>query len=69
MNICLSVFFPLLYKRYNKLDEYIYTYFFDISIILSKYFFYKLSVSFKKTTNICIFIFNQNQNFIKKYRS
>jgi len=23
-------------------------------------------VSLKKATNICIFIFNQNQNFIKK---
>jgi len=23
-------------------------------------------VSLKKTTNICIFIFNQNQNFLKK---
>jgi len=33
MIIYLSGFFPLSFKKYNKLDEYIYTYHFIISII------------------------------------
>jgi len=40
MNICISVFFPVTFKKYNKLDEYIYTYFFIIPIILLNNFFY-----------------------------
>ena len=73
MNICISVFFPLSYKNYNKLDEYIYTYFFIILIILLNNFFYnkdRCLCHLKKATNIYLFTFNQNQNFIKKkYRS
>jgi len=70
MNIWLSVFFPLLFKKFNKLDEYIYNYFFIIPIILLNSFsIIKIKIIvrvIKKTTNIRIFIFNQNQNFIKK---
>jgi len=31
--IYMSTFFPLSFKKYNKLDEYIYIYFFIISIL------------------------------------
>ena len=34
------LFFHLLFKKNNKLDEYIYTYFFIIPIILLNNFFY-----------------------------
>jgi len=61
MNICIY-FFPLSFKKYNKLDEYIYTYFFIIPIILlKKNSIIKIVVmSLKKATNIYIFTFNQN---------
>jgi len=65
MNI--NVFFPLSLKKYNKLNEYIYTYFFIIPIILLNNFFNNkrlLFVSLKKNNNIYIFTFNQNQHFI-----
>ena len=69
MNIYVC-FFYLSFKKYNKLDAYIYTYFFFIiSIIPLNNFFYNKDccvVSLKKTKNIYIFSFNQNQNFIKK---
>jgi len=59
MYIC---FFPLSFKKYNKLDEYIYTYFFIIPIIpLNNFSIIKIVVmSLKKATNIYIFTFNQN---------
>jgi len=62
MNTCISVFFPLSFKKYNKLDEYIYTYFFIIPIIpLNNVFYNKIVVmSLKKATNIYISTFNQN---------
>jgi len=40
MNTCISDFFPLSFKKYNKLDEYIYTYFFIIQITPLNNFFY-----------------------------
>jgi len=55
MFIC---FFLLLFKKHNKLYEYIYTYFFIIPIILLNNIFYKkrlLFVSLKKATSICNF--------------
>ena len=36
----MSGFFPLSFKKYNKLYKYIYTYFFTIPIILLNNFFY-----------------------------
>jgi len=62
MNTCIYAFFPLSFKKYNKLDEYIYTYFFIIPIIpLNNFCIIKIVVmSLKKTTNIYIFTFNQN---------
>ena len=38
--VCVSIFFPLSFKKCNKLDEYIYTYFFIISLISLNNFFY-----------------------------
>jgi len=40
MNIYMSDFFSLSLKKCNKLDDYIYTYFFIISIIPLNNFFY-----------------------------
>jgi len=40
MNIYFFVFFSLSFKKCNKLDEYIYTYFFIIPIIPLNNFFY-----------------------------
>ena len=40
MNISIFVFLPLLFKKCNKLYEYIYTYFFIIPIIPLNNFFY-----------------------------
>jgi len=36
----MNIFFPLSFKKCNKLDEYIYTYFLIIPIILLNNFFY-----------------------------
>ena len=68
MNISIYVFFPLSFKKYNKLDEYIYTYFFIIPIITLNNFFYNKDCCscLLKKTKINIITFNQNQNFIKK---
>jgi len=44
----MSSFFSLSFKKCNKLDEYIYTYFFIISIILLKNFFYNKDFFFKE---------------------
>jgi len=48
----MNIFFPLSFKMCNKLDEYIYTYFFIIPIIPLNNFFYNkgccLLVSLKK---------------------
>ena len=40
MNIYMSGFFPLSFKKCTKLDKYIYTYFFIIPIIPLNNFFY-----------------------------
>ena len=40
MNIYMSGFFPLSFKKFTKLEKYIYTYFFIIPIIPLNNFFY-----------------------------
>ena len=58
MNICFFCFFPLSFKKYNKLYEYIYTYFFIIPIIPLNYFFYNkivVGVIIKKNLDYIFF--------------
>ena len=59
MNTSIYVFFPLSFKKYNKLDEYIYTYFFIISIIPLNNFFYNKDCCYviKKSNKYLYFYF------------
>jgi len=58
MNTCTFVFFPLSFRKYNKLDEYIYSYFFIIPIIpLNNFFYNKDCYVIKKSNKHLYFYF------------
>ena len=58
------MFFPLLFKKYNKLDEYIYTYFFIICFFL---YYLKIIVRIiKKSNKHLYFYFSSKPKFHKK---
>ena len=58
MNICIYVFSPLSFKKYNKLDEYIYTYFFIIPIIPLNNFLYNKD---------CCYVIKKNNKYLYFY--
>jgi len=66
-------FFPLSFKKYNKLDEYIYTYFFIIPIITLNKFFYNKDCCYvikkQQQTFIYLFLIKTKISLKKKYRS
>jgi len=61
MNINIYVFFPLSFRKCNKLEKYIYIYFFIISIIPLNFIFFivlrLLLVSLKKRTSVKFFCY------------
>jgi len=65
MNIFFCFFFTLLVKKCNKLDEYIYTYFFIIPIIpLNNFFYNKIVGVIEKSVTLIFYSLKETNIYI-----